>query len=241
MKNKYHFLALLLVLATLLTGCGTPLYELTDEEEDMIVSYAAYAVSLHNTYQKDGLLTTVLEEPETEEEESEDSEGQETAQKQDSEPGAESSQTNDAVDSAGESVTLAEAIGHGKDLSVKYKGYTIADHYKEGKGYSINAEEGSTFLILEITMKNKGDKTVKVDNVSLNPSFRCTYNGTDTVGAEITFLTHDFATYEGSIKAGKSVKTVLLFSIPESEADQIKTKDVSLSVVVQGVEKNIKK
>lgn len=241
MKNKYHFLALLLVLATLLTGCGTPLYELTDEEEDMIVSYAAYAVSLHNTYQKDGLVTTVLEETETEQEEEEsEAEGQETAQEQDSKAGTKNSQT-DTVDSTGESVTLAEAIGHGKDLSVKYKGYTIADHYKEGKGYSINAEEGRTFLILEITMKNKGDKTVKVDNVSLNPSFRCTYNGTDTVGAEITFLTHDFATYEGSIKAGKSVKTVLLFSIPESEADQIKTKDVSLSVVVQGVEKNIKK
>ena len=48
MKKRMQFLAILLASTVVLGGCGTALYELTDDEEDLIVSAAAQAVAKHN-------------------------------------------------------------------------------------------------------------------------------------------------------------------------------------------------
>ena len=75
MKKKGVLLsAAVLLLSLFLGGCGTPMYELTDSEEEIIVHYAAYALAKHNTFQKDGMRvvpqelleeTEETEEPET--------------------------------------------------------------------------------------------------------------------------------------------------------------------------------
>ena len=66
MKRK-KCCGLILVLAVLmLTGCSQEaLYELTEEEQQLIVNYSAHMVSKFNTYQKDG-LTYVPQEDESE-------------------------------------------------------------------------------------------------------------------------------------------------------------------------------
>ena len=38
-----------------LTGCGTKLYDMTDEEQGLIANYSAYVVAKHNIYQQDGM------------------------------------------------------------------------------------------------------------------------------------------------------------------------------------------
>lgn len=63
MKKRMQFLAILLASTVVLGGCGTALYELTDDEEDLIVSAAAQAVAKHNVFQIDGITDV---EPETE-------------------------------------------------------------------------------------------------------------------------------------------------------------------------------
>ena len=56
MKKRRVFLATTLLVSVItFTGCGTPLYEMTPEEEELIKKYAAYALGKYNTYQKDGM------------------------------------------------------------------------------------------------------------------------------------------------------------------------------------------
>ena len=61
MKKRMQFLAILLASTVVLGGCGTSLYELTDDEEDLIVSAAAQAVAKHNVFQMDGITDVETE------------------------------------------------------------------------------------------------------------------------------------------------------------------------------------
>lgn len=77
MKKRMQFLAILLASTVVLGGCGTSLYELTDDEEDLIVSAAAQAVAKHNVFQMDGITDV---EPETETQMQENTTEQDTQQ-----------------------------------------------------------------------------------------------------------------------------------------------------------------
>ena len=79
MKKRMQFLTILLASTVVLGGCGTSLYELTDEEEDLIVSAAAQAVAKHNVFQLDGITDV---EPETEPQMQENTTEQDTQQVQ---------------------------------------------------------------------------------------------------------------------------------------------------------------
>ena len=79
MKKRMQFLAILLASTVVLGGCGTALYELTDDEEDLIVSAAAQAVAKHNVFQIDGMTDV---EPEIETETQENTTEQDTQQVQ---------------------------------------------------------------------------------------------------------------------------------------------------------------
>ena len=52
-------MASVLVAATVMTGCGTKIYDMTDEEQQLIVNYSAYALSKHNIYQPDGMTANI--------------------------------------------------------------------------------------------------------------------------------------------------------------------------------------
>ena len=54
-KIKKYLCAAVAVMMLFLTGCGTELYELTEDEEKLIIHSAAYLVAKHNIQQKDGV------------------------------------------------------------------------------------------------------------------------------------------------------------------------------------------
>ena len=56
-RKKLCTMLMGLVFSFSLTGCGTSLYEMTADEQDVVVHYAAYAVSKYNVYQKDGMTS----------------------------------------------------------------------------------------------------------------------------------------------------------------------------------------
>jgi len=80
MRKRLQLLIGLSATVILLGGCGTSLYEMTDDEENLVVQYAAYALAKYNTYQKDGMTNAVLTEEVTQEEQqsTQDKEEQET-------------------------------------------------------------------------------------------------------------------------------------------------------------------
>ena len=231
MKKQKRYLFIGLITASLLLrGCGTQLHEMTKEEEDLIVHSAAYFVAKHNIRQKDGVSAVVDPDSIILSDESEDVENITEEETEVEEvvgapdgTGAEGATADDST------VTLASAIGHGNDLTITYNGAYVADNYVEGDAYSIDAESGKTFYIMQFTVSNPTEAEVLLDNVTLNPLFKIVSSEVNAK-AEVTFLMTDLSTYIGTIPAGESVDTILLFEVSESVAEQISTPSLQITV-----------
>ena len=57
-KKRIQLIAIIFAIVFPMTGCGTPLYSLTEDEEKLIVHYAAHVVSKYNITQTDGMNGT---------------------------------------------------------------------------------------------------------------------------------------------------------------------------------------
>lgn len=224
MKKRMQFLAILLASTVVLGGCGTSLYELTDDEEDLIVSAAAQAVAKHNIFQSDGITDV---EPETEPQMQENTTEQDTQQVQE--------ETNTNTNTGGtqtntqtKEISLSDLLG--KNLKVSYKGYSTASSYQEGDYFSVNATSGKTLIIMNINVKNTGKKNTKIDMLSKDVTFYGCFNGTDRIVEKKILSTKNLSTYQGKIKPGKSIKTVLVFEVSKKQADEISTQDLQVEM-----------
>ena len=222
MKKRMQFLAILLASTVVLGGCGTSLYELTDDEEDLIVSVAAQAVAKHNVFQMDGITDV---EPETE--------TQENTTEQDTQQVQEETNTNTntggtKTDTQTKEIALSDLLG--KNLKVSYKGYSTASSYQEGDYFSVNAASGKTLIIMNINVKNTGKKNTKIDMLSKDVTFYGCFNGTDRIVEKKILSTKNLSTYQGKIKPGKSIKTVLVFEVSKKQADEISTQDLQVEM-----------
>lgn len=238
MKRYKRFLFVCIAACSMvLGGCGDTLHELTAEEEDLIVHYAAYVVAKHNIQQKDGMSGVVIPESTPQDTESvESSDDTETVEDtQSPEGGTEGSgEGQEVVDNT---VFLADAIGHGSDLTITYGGSYVADNYIEGSAYSIDASEGHTYYIMKFTLTNTTEADVTVDNVTKGLAFKL-LSGDVTANSEVTFLMTDFSTYYGTVPAGQSVETILLFEVAESSAESLL--EPTLQIIIDNEIKNVK-
>ena len=227
-KNKVNTVVAVLTAGFMLTGCGTPLYELTEEEVNLIAYSAARMVSKYNIQQKDGMINVVIEEEETEEKKQDKKPvATENSKKEEDKTNTQSTSSNKAE--MVEKVSFASAIGHGSDLSITYKGSSISKNYTEGSYYSLDAENGKTFYIMKFGVTNTSNSIVKLDNVSLNATFKLIAEDLK-VNAEVTFLDTDLATYLGEIAPGATADTILLFEIPEEKARELSKPELQVII-----------
>ena len=224
MKKRMQFLAILLASTVVLGGCGTSLYELTDDEEDLIVSAAAQAVAKHNVFQMEGITDV---EPETETQMQENTTEQDTQQVQE-ETNTNTNTGGTKTDTQTKEIALSDLLG--KNLKVSYKGYSTASSYQEGDYFSVNATSGKTLIIMNINVKNTGKKNTKIDMLSKDVTFYGCFNGTDRMVEKKILSTKNLSTYQGKIKPGKSIKTVLVFEVSKKQADEISTQDLQVEM-----------
>lgn len=215
-KTRVQMMAAAAAAAMLLGGCGEAPYELTKEEENIVVNYAAHVLAKYNKYQKDG-LTYVLEEepagePVIEEAAEEPAEISDTAPES-TEAGYTAGETENT--DLAETAALQDIFGM-DGLNIAYVGARIADSYTESDYYALNPDPGKFFLIVGIDVSNTSDAAVNLNILGSMPQFTATVNQNITSASEVTILTEDFSTYEGTIEAGETVETVLLFQIPDT-------------------------
>ena len=222
MKKRMQFLAILLASTVVLGGCGTSLYELTDDEEDLIVSAAAQAVAKLNVFQMDGITDV-----ETETQMQENTTEQDTQQVQE-ETNTNTNTGGTKTDTQTKEIALSDLLG--KNLKVSYKGYSTASSYQEGDYFSVNAASGKTLIIMNINVKNTGKKNTKIDMLSKDVTFYGCFNGTDRMVEKKILSKKNLSTYQGKIKPGKSIKTVLVFEVSKKQADEISTQDLQVEM-----------
>ena len=221
MIKRKHFKAYIVIFAMsmFLTGCGvTPLYEMSDEEQDYIVKSAAYFVAKHNIKQTDGASAYKPTD--------EDINGSTEEVEDPNDPMA--GINLDDPDIAG-MISYSEAIGQPK-VDITYNGLYVDKSYQEGKYYLLTAEEGHKYVILKYTMRNPYVDAMKVDAYSANPVFYADFGDGNYIKQESTFLTYSLPTYQGTLKPGKSIELALVFQVDESfpGTSELKTMQVEV-------------
>ena len=162
-RTRIKMMAAVMAATMLLGGCGDALYDLTDDEENVIVNYAAHIVTKYNTYQREGLTYVSPEEPE---ETQEDVTVPQTPETQDaSETGtaasAEAAAPAVSVAAAG-SASLDELFG-ADGIQMTYAGAQLAPGYMEGDYYEMTPDAGKQYLVLSIDVTNTGADGVGLD------------------------------------------------------------------------------
>lgn len=229
MKKRNVQIAAIAMAGLMLTGCGDAAYDLTDSEESIIVNYAAHMVTKYNTYQKEGLTYVNMEE-DTEEADSEAPVApDDTADDVNASGGNGAEATANAAE-AESAASLDEIFGQ-DGLSLSYVGARLEASYVEDSYYALQADPGYTYLVVGIDITNNSEADVDVDYLSRQPKFSATVNGEARSQAETTILMQDFSTYQGTVNAGGTVETVLLFQVSDSVES---VDDLVLEVSVDG-------
>lgn len=213
-KNKVRELFLGLAGMFFLTGCGTQAYILTENEENVIVNYAAHTVSKHNAYQKSGLTSISLAEEETEQSE---------------ENTTESTQQTEVTPQE-ETFTLDDVYGE-YGVNISYTGDMLAANYTESDVFDVSAPAGKQYLILNFDIANPSEDDVTVDLLSSAMTYKINYTDEKGESAEAsgytTIMTTDLSVYEETLAAGETKQAVLLFEIPNSVSE---VTDIELTV-----------
>lgn len=230
MRKKTVQIAVAAAAGLMLTGCGDTAYSLTGSEESIIVSYAAHMVTKYNTYQKEGLSWVDMDEAEEEELPAETEEQETEAAPDDEAPGVPTAPAGDTEQPAAQTADFAQLFGV-DGVSFSYVGARLDDSYVENSYYAVQADRGYTYLILGIDITNNSEQEAALDFLSRQPRFSATVNGEVRSPAEVTILTQDFAAYEGTVAAGETVETVLLFQVPDSV---VSVDSLNLEVSVDG-------
>lgn len=100
-------------------------------------------------------------------------------------------------------------------LEVVYGGTGVYTRYPENEGYfSLVAGEKMKLLAIEFAVKNTSDKEVKfLQNNDV--TYRLTCDGKNFYKPSVTLLENDMQFIDVSIKAGKTVKGVIIFNVFE--------------------------
>ena len=203
-RTRIKMMAAVMAATMLLGGCGDALYDLTDDEENVIVNYAAHIVTKYNTYQREGLTYVSPEEPEETQEDVTVPQTPEAAA-----PAV-------SVAAAG-SASLDQLFG-ADGIQMTYAGAQLAPGYMEGDYYEMTPDAGKQYLVLSIDVTNTGADGVGLDVLSVSPKFTVVLNQSVKSTAETTLLDTDFSTYQGTIPAGGSTRLVLVFQVPDDVA-----------------------
>ena len=217
-QRKCHRVLLLVLGCLMLTGCGEAPYELTEEEQQLVVSYSAHVVSKFNRYQKDGLTyvpETSEEIPETETEilETEKQEENMETPNSDTVAGDVSTETEEPAKE-----TTFETVFADTGLSFTYLGNEVTASYMEDDTYAVNAGFGKNLLVLKLKVENLTEEAIVLDNMSTGDVYSAKYvmesGKTYNAKAVMTLLINDFTTYEGTIEPQASEEMVIVFEIP---------------------------
>ena len=189
-----------------LTGCGTSMVKLTEEEENIIVAYASGSVAKNNRYMLKGLRYPKEEEEEEEEEQpvapkpEEEAESVPVPDQGDGQPEAGTADPQPA----GQTATLAEAVGQGA-ITAEYRGYELRQNYIVGDYFALNAGAGMTYLVLNIGLVNTSQEPVECNMFARNVDCSIYINEVLTANAVNTVLTEDFVTYMGTLDAASGM------------------------------------
>ncbi len=209
-RQKYTCFILLLGMA-LCAGCGAKFPEMSKEQEDRIVEYAANAIMRHVNDYDSRLVDLSLYSTPPQETEQEDKEEDETGK-------MDAVADTDTVDVSEEaSPKTLEEVLLPAGVTAVYTGCHMTVSYPEEEGeepyFALDASDGKQFLVMEFAICNTTGEAVEMDIFSGAPRFTVVLNNTERVRTMSTMLLNDLSTYIGMLSSGEEIPLVLVAEI----------------------------
>ncbi len=201
-------------------GCGKKLPQMSYEQEEAIVDYAAAALMQHVENNNSRLVDLSLyDTPETETEETEP-------------VGMDPVADTPVIDaSIGENQLTVDEVLAIENMELQYNSYEVLDTYPNEKSsemyFSMDATKGKKFLVIHFTLQNLSDEEKVIDFISLMPNFVITVNGENKANALSTMLLDDLSTYAGKLEAKELKNMVLIVEIEQEYVSDIQSLQLS--------------
>ncbi len=230
----------LAVVATLgMSACGSAIPDMTEEQNAMIVEYAAGLLLKYDKNFHGRLVdTSDLEEEGMEAElQPEEEAPAEEPQPEEGEAASEEPEVVDVSEEPEEIVyhNIEEFFGI-SGINFQYTGYELKDMYPDNNTeemfFAMNASEGCKLIILHFNATNNAGQDQSLDMLSINGKFKLSFNGESPRYALTTMLENDLASYSGSIAAGETQDLVLVAELQEEKAQSIQ----SISLLMRNAE-----
>ena len=227
-------------------GCKSEIAEMTDEQQQQVGEYAAFAMLRYDAEHRSRLVDysevvaadeaarIAAEEAAAAElaRQTETGESEEDTPYADGNPVEIIDNTTD-TDEGYVSDTMEDFLELQSGILLSYKGYTIQSSYPEDADVSdyfvVDATSGKKFLVLWYSLYNGSGSEASINFLSDNISFKCKVNDEVTATALVTMLGDDMSTLKVDLRDNEEIDCVLIFEIDQEVASNLDTIILKLS------------
>lgn len=241
MKKRNSACLAALCAALLMTGCGSSIPDMTENETRMIAEYAA---DLLLKYDKNYVVKVVDTTEYHKEEERKAEEARKAAEKAAKEAEAakqaeEAANTtssgggNEASEEPQNTVSSIEEFYQLQGVQIQYSGFGVYESYPEQTDeedifFALGATEGRKLLVMFFDVTNVSGEEIEFNMVDIDPKFKVSVNGAAEQSTLFTLLPDALASYEGNLAADETVKTVIVAEIPTEDSESIESLTLTL-------------
>ena len=239
MKRRTISGAAVLLAITFMTGCGNAIPELNDQQQELVVEYAAGMALKYDVNRESKLVELTLEQ-ETDPAPADETPEQEAVP--DTEKAGEADTNEDQQQEALPDVavidntqsTSIEAFLNLDSVTFTYTGCETYDFYpdqnQEEFYFVMNATQGNKLLVLKFMAENISGTEAVLDMNQSETRYTLMVNG-ERKNALTTMLLNDLAYYQGTIAPGESVELVLVCEVSSEQAEMTPTLELTMKNV----------
>ena len=240
MKKSWIKILTISAVGICLTGCGNAIPEMTPQQQELVVEFAAsellkfdqnHATKLvpiemiQEVEESNQADSSALEEKEEPSPDAVEENGEEGI------PADEATVIDQTQEEAPQSIDeFLELTG----VSIVYTGHELTDSYPPEAAddvfFFMSATENNKLLVLKFQVENTSGGDVELDFAHRQTRYKIAVNGSEQ-NALTTMLLNDMAYYQGTLAAGESVELVLVGEVSNEQADQITSLELTMKSV----------
>lgn len=246
MEMKKSWIKILTISAAgiCLTGCGNAIPEMTPQQQELVVEFAAGEL-----LKFDQKHTTKLVPLEMIQEEEEGSQADFSVLEEKQDPSADDVKENEESGEEGIPADAAEVIDQTQEampesvdefleltgVSITYTGHELVDSYPPEAAddvyFFMSATENNKLLVLKFQVENTSGGDMELDFAHTQTRYKIVVDGAEQ-NALTTMLLNDMAYYQGTLASGENIELVLVGEVSNEQADQI----TSLELIMKSVD-----
>lgn len=221
MKKRMMCLLLLGMVGSLLAGCGKAIPEMTEEQQKLVVQYAADVLLKYDkNYQKNSKLVDPDKLAEADQKQDIPEipiEGEEVLPDEPeipSDPGFIDVGDVEGADGSGGVHSMAQMLGY-PDFSIDYTGYEITKSHSTDEYVSMDAAEGKVLILFHFDVTNQGMADAELNIRDIYTRFRIFINHGKQNNTLTTWLPDDLSKFKGNFVSGETKDLVLVIEVNE--------------------------